>query len=55
MGERHIRIGNRIFHLVDVPDSVSDELLLERLKLDIMFENKVQIKKIIEQNGVIAS
>jgi len=55
MGERHIRIGNRFFHLVDVPDDVTDATLVRSLKLNMMILEKEKVKKAIEESGIIAS
>ena len=55
MGERHIRIGNRVFHLTGVPDDVTNATLVRGLKLNMMFLEKEKVKRAIEENGIIAS
>lgn len=54
-GERFVRIGNKVFYMVDVPDDVTDKQLLESLKLGMMLEDKIRVNGIIERNGIVAS
>ena len=55
MGDRHIRVGSTIYHMVDVPDAVTDEQISETLKLRMMLDDKQRIKKVIQEKGVVAS
>ena len=55
MGDRHIRIGNQIFHMVGVPDNITDATIEKGIKLNLMIIEKRKINASIEKVGIIAS
>jgi len=55
MGDRHIRVGSTVYHMVNVPDDVSNETIKNGIKINLMIIEKRKINASIEAVGCIAS